>query len=163
MAEEAGIKCCQCDWIYPQKIYAACTNSDCMHKFCVDCEFVTLRDTNKGTDVKDQPIPYVNFDMDASSSRALPASNSMISEGLPSLAPLLAFNEPLQTSSTLLSSEQIVFTPEHSASGQDEKPVDGDWFWTCHNCNEGPWLYALVEACQTCGHVRCTACIFEER
>ena len=156
------MKCCKCFWVFPRAIYEACTNPDCQHKFCEDCQPVLLREPNQEADAKDQPTSYVNVDLNASSARALSASNGMASEDLPSLASSLAFNYPLQQGPALLPTEQIIAPPEQSARGKDDKPVDGDWFWTCHMCGEGPWFYGLVGSCPMCGHIRCVLCIFEE-
>lgn len=122
-----------------------------------------LREENQVADDEDQPISYVNVDLNLSSPKELPSFNSTASEGLPSLVPSLAFNEPVQLDPALLPSKQITAPPEHSVSGQDDKPADGDWFWTCHVCNEGPWFWDLAEACQHCGHVRCASCTYEEK
>jgi len=175
MPEKDGMKCCKCFWVYPRAIHVVCT--ECQHKFCNECQLVFLREANQVAEGKGQPISDVNIDINVSSTRALSASNGgdpnhtqsptnnpsiyfalgMASEGLPPLAPSSA---PLQTGPAL--PEQTIAAPEYSASGPDDKPVDGEWLWRCHSCGQGPWLYVHTPACLNCEHVRCESCTYEE-
>jgi len=182
MSKEDGMKCCQCSWVYPRAIYVACTNADCLHKFCDDCQPVSLNDGSQKTDTEDQRITYVNVDTNMSSTRVLSASNGgelgdcsdhthspanhpsiyfavgTASEGLPLSASSSTFDEPSQAGPAL--PEQIIAPPEHSASGPDDKPVDGECFWTCDLCGGGPWLYQTVASCLNCGHIPCSYCTY---
>jgi len=85
----------------------------------------------------------------------------MASEGLPMFESSSAFNEPSQAGSG--KPEQIVALPEHSARGSDNQPVDGEVFWTCCECGNGPWFKAHVLACLNCGHIVCNRCVCGEQ
>lgn len=59
-------------------------------------------------------------------------------------------------------------TPDRPAGSQTGGSTrSGNQFWYCHNPGgrqdhyAGPWLLATMDACEECGHIRCSMCPVE--
>ena len=174
--------CCQCGYgPHILKIHQACSNSNCQHRPCINCQSYYLNE-DLTTNATDQPISYANDNTNVSSTRVLPDPNGKelrdcssihsptchpstyfdlgeASEGSPlAVAPASAIYESLPPTPNLLPSEHVTTLPEHFASGPTYQPSDGEWLWVCSECGGGSWLLSNVGACLHCGHQRCIKC-----
>jgi hypothetical protein len=179
-----NIYCCECGYgPFASQSYGGCTM--CQHTFCSSCVIVypkkkssertdIAQDAFSGTsrgassiqsegedrsvqlstilgDVNTQPI----------SEFAISKSNlTLTSDAFPSLA---SDHEDACSAVRSLPAQQIIANPEQSASGGEEKPVDGEWFWECCKCagspgEGGPWLLSTTPSCLSCDRPRCTDC-----
>lgn len=154
--------------------YTGCTS--CSHTFCSDCPVdYPDKESERIDDAQDafagtaRGVSGIKPEGDAITQSilgfAIPKSKlTLTSDTLPSLD---SDHEDTCSAVQSLPAQHIIARPEQSAGDGEEKPVDGELFWECHQCSGspgegGPWLLSNTPACLSCNHQRCERCVVYE-